>query len=481
MPAPLVLAASLRWGDAQIKSSSLAVGQACNGALGLDLEAFSSVSIECAAAGGAVILPAGLRAYHQPARDDGAAIVGPATVTLREDEVLIVRDADRDLELRIEAFRAERTTRRRRLAGAAMWSVAAAAALHALLLAASARASSMAPSLAVEADTRALRGYLAAAESHTRAPTPVVELNSGKGMGSRISNRDGEGHQAGGERHEEAVGKAGDTHARAKTARWSAPARAGEHASLKGAATEDMATIIASLKAAGTPTEVFGDRDGESDRHDKLSAEGQMAAFSVGDAEGAGGLGLSGAGEGGGGKGEGIGLGRVGTIGHLDGNAGEGTQGRGEKLRGHTARRWGHGWGDFTQVSGRLPPEAIKRVIQQNKGRVRACVEGAKNPGGVAYGRISVKFVIGLDGAVVAASKEESTIYEESVNRCIVRAMSGLAFPQPEGGTVTVIYPFVIEPFEAPDAPMTHDASRLRLGVLQQRTDVPSVAPMLAK
>ena len=98
------------------------------------------------------------------------------------------------------------------------------------------------------------------------------------------------------------------------------------------------------------------------------------------------------------------------------------------------------------QVSGRLPPEVIQRIVRQNFGRFRACYEAglAKDPG--LKGKVSVRFVIGKDGAVGSVSDAGSDLPDPATKKCLLAAFSGLSFPQPEGGIVTVVYPLVFNP-----------------------------------
>jgi hypothetical protein len=179
---------------------------------------------------------------------------------------------------------------------------------------------------------------------------------------------------------------------------------------------------------------------------DPLSARGNMWGDSIGESFGAGGLGLSGIGEGGGGRGEGIGLGSIGTIGH---GAGTGTgqgfgSGHGRLGRSHRARpprvRMG-----ATNVSGRLPPEVIQRIVRQNFGRFRLCYENGLRNNPNLQGRVSVRFVIGRDGTVSSVGGG-GDIPDSGVVSCVTRAFYGLSFPQPEGGIVTVSYPIVFTP-----------------------------------
>jgi len=180
---------------------------------------------------------------------------------------------------------------------------------------------------------------------------------------------------------------------------------------------------------------------------DEVSAMGNMWGDEIGEAFGSGGLGLSGIGEGGGGRGEGIGLGNIGTLGH---GAGTGTgQGFGS---GHGRLGGSHRTATpqvrmgATQVSGRLPPEVIRRIVRQNYGRFRLCYEQGLGRNPNLEGRVTVRFVIGRDGAVSNVSNGGSDLPDSNVVGCVVKAFYGLSFPKPEGGIVTVSYPIMLQP-----------------------------------
>jgi hypothetical protein len=193
------------------------------------------------------------------------------------------------------------------------------------------------------------------------------------------------------------------------------------------------------------PTAPWG-RD-DSSGNDAVSARGNMWGADIGESFGAGGLGLSGIGEGGGGRGEGIGLGSIGGLGHGSGTGtGQGMgNGHGRLGGDHKAKppqvRMG-----ATTVSGRLPPEVIQRIVRQNFGRFRLCYENGLRNNPNLTGRVSVRFVIGRDGAVANVGNGGSDLPDSSVVSCVVRSFSGLSFPQPEGGIVTVVYPISFAP-----------------------------------
>src|SRR5512143_3621419 len=91
-----------------------------------------------------------------------------------------------------------------------------------------------------------------------------------------------------------------------------------------------------------------------------------------------------------------------------------------------------------TQVSGRLPPEVIQRIVRQNFGRFRLCYENGLRNNPNLQGRVAVRFVIGRDGAVSNVSNGGSDMPDGGVVRCVVQAYYGLSFPDPERPPVTV-------------------------------------------
>ena len=96
-----------------------------------------------------------------------------------------------------------------------------------------------------------------------------------------------------------------------------------------------------------------------------------------------------------------------------------------------------------TMVSGRLPPETIQHIVRLNYGRFRACYHRGLLRHPALGGRVSSRFVIGLDGKVAAAQVASSELEDGDVERCIAEAFHQLRFPRPEGGIVTVEYPLV--------------------------------------
>ncbi|MFO0564017.1 MAG: AgmX/PglI C-terminal domain-containing protein [Polyangiaceae bacterium] len=97
-------------------------------------------------------------------------------------------------------------------------------------------------------------------------------------------------------------------------------------------------------------------------------------------------------------------------------------------------------------VSGRLPPEVIQRIIRANYAAPRACYVAALEKKPKLNGLVTIRFVIGEDGAVREAKSAGSTLPDASVVRCVEKFFAKLRFPAPESGIVTVSYPIRFSP-----------------------------------
>jgi TonB family protein len=96
--------------------------------------------------------------------------------------------------------------------------------------------------------------------------------------------------------------------------------------------------------------------------------------------------------------------------------------------------------------SGRLPPELIQKTIRAHFADVRTCLERGLARNRNLEGRVVVRFVINRDGTVTNAILNGNTLPDCSVGRCVVNAFKKLAFPEPQGGIVTVVYPIMLAP-----------------------------------
>ena len=100
---------------------------------------------------------------------------------------------------------------------------------------------------------------------------------------------------------------------------------------------------------------------------------------------------------------------------------------------------------DQTTSSGRLPPEVIQKQVRANSGAIRRCYENGLRSDPKLTGRVAVRFVIGVDGKVTSVTTS-GDMPDEAVESCVADAARSITFPSPEGGIVTVSYPFIFTP-----------------------------------
>ena len=167
------------------------------------------------------------------------------------------------------------------------------------------------------------------------------------------------------------------------------------------------------------------------------NAMGGLRGTAMGDAGGAGGLGTRGAGAGGGGNS--LGIGGLGTHGHGRGTGGYGNIDLGGRGKGETRVVPGR-----TIIKGALSKQEIGRVIRRNLARFKYCYEKELNSNPNLSGKISIYFTIAPTGSVAKSSIRETSMNDENVERCTLKVMNSLKFPQPRGGGIVVVtYPFV--------------------------------------
>ena len=200
-----------------------------------------------------------------------------------------------------------------------------------------------------------------------------------------------------------------------------------------------LASVFGST--AHTPVAFDGTADERLGR-DPHDFQGALSGAYGGDAFGYNGLGPYGGGPGGGGLFDGVGLGTIGDYGHA---AGPGA-----------GNEWGGGVGGkplkrapkpikiidlAVDMAGKLPPDAIKRVIRANFPRFRQCYEAGlkKDPG--LKGTVVTRFIIDTTGATESVGSSGGTLSDAGVSACVLGVYRTLSFPEPESGKVMVTYP----------------------------------------
>jgi len=164
-------------------------------------------------------------------------------------------------------------------------------------------------------------------------------------------------------------------------------------------------------------------------------------------ARGPGGAGLRGAGDGGGGQAGGS-LFAAGDLGTGAGagpgaGAGRGRRGPGARGRPRQERTVQVSRGN-PRVSGFLSAAQINRVVRANQAAVRYCYDTEVQRQPNLAGQVKVQWRIDRNGRVSMARIASSSLRNARVEGCIIRQVRRWRFPKPDGGEVTVEYPFVM-------------------------------------
>ena len=93
----------------------------------------------------------------------------------------------------------------------------------------------------------------------------------------------------------------------------------------------------------------------------------------------------------------------------------------------------------------RLPPEVIQALVRSHYPEFRECYETGLGRNPELRGLVKVRFVIGPNGRVTQAWIAEATLPDCDVAHCVRDAFKRIEFPGPDGGTVTVVYPIMLE------------------------------------
>jgi hypothetical protein len=98
-------------------------------------------------------------------------------------------------------------------------------------------------------------------------------------------------------------------------------------------------------------------------------------------------------------------------------------------------------------VNGPLPPEVIQRIARQRFGAYRVCYEAGLRKRASLNGQVVVHFVIDTSGSVSMPERNPTTtMRDDDVVSCVMQSVATLSFPQPQGGTVDVVYSLMFSP-----------------------------------
>lgn len=175
---------------------------------------------------------------------------------------------------------------------------------------------------------------------------------------------------------------------------------------------------------------------------DLMGVGGQIGGLDEGELViGAGNNGLStrGSGQGGGGKGEGV----IHGTGDVD-VGGEGVSNRKRKVKGAAKpkeRKVTVSPGRAA-VKGQLSKELIDREVRRHRAQLKFCYNKQLTRHPNLSGKVTLHWIIAMDGSVKGAKVRSSSLGNKDAESCMVRALQGWRFPKPQGGVVTVDYPF---------------------------------------
>jgi hypothetical protein len=116
----------------------------------------------------------------------------------------------------------------------------------------------------------------------------------------------------------------------------------------------------------------------------------------------------------------------------------QGSGGKRGKVRGRVSRV-----SSQARVQGNLDRSEVLRVINSRMGAITRCYESRlmANPG--LSGRLVFGWTVTPSGGVGGVSVRSSTLSDPAVASCISRVIRGMRFPRPEGGAVSISFPFM--------------------------------------
>jgi hypothetical protein len=95
------------------------------------------------------------------------------------------------------------------------------------------------------------------------------------------------------------------------------------------------------------------------------------------------------------------------------------------------------------RVKGKLSRADVMRVINSHIGQVQACYEKALLNNPSLGGRIVFDWTVTSKGTVTGVRVRSSTLGSAKVASCIASRIKRWKFPKPEGGDVTITFPFL--------------------------------------
>lgn len=96
--------------------------------------------------------------------------------------------------------------------------------------------------------------------------------------------------------------------------------------------------------------------------------------------------------------------------------------------------------------TGVLDSNSVSRVVSRRQRAIKNCYEKRLKVNNKLKGKVKIRFTIEQSGRVRKASVAQNTTGDPAVGSCIVSQIKRWRFPKPDGGSVTVAFPFVFTP-----------------------------------
>jgi hypothetical protein len=88
----------------------------------------------------------------------------------------------------------------------------------------------------------------------------------------------------------------------------------------------------------------------------------------------------------------------------------------------------------------------IRRVLRQHIADLRACYARGLATKPDLAGRLSLRFTIDPNGNAKDVLSVAPSPLDVDVTACVTRAVASMTFPQPQGGSITIVYPMELAP-----------------------------------
>ena len=95
-------------------------------------------------------------------------------------------------------------------------------------------------------------------------------------------------------------------------------------------------------------------------------------------------------------------------------------------------------------ITGKLSPEAVQGKMSSHMPTFAVCQKEALGEGAPATGTLRLRIMIDQTGQVASANvTAPSTLKNDKLARCVLKAVRATAFPRPSQGTVEATYSVV--------------------------------------